>query len=287
MGGLSDKTQTSALTTRLAVSILVTTYLLWAVTFSVLTRAYEADDEQGHVQYVEYVVEHGAIPHISVANLQESHQPPLYYLLVAGWQDLLRIPAFTPVAVLEHYKDPYIAGRLFYSHNYTASQHRAAVDIHFLRLLSVLLGLGTVLLTFAAAKVVGMGEPVALSAGLFVALMPRFLVVTSAVTNDALVIPLCSLAIVLFLLSERARGVGSLRRRRLYVIGMGATLGAAAITKFNSLPIALFLIILAAAPSIRVSIRQSNLRSTRADVLTPDVLSVGRGSLGNGVRAWE
>ena len=203
-----DKTQTSVLTTRLAVSILVTTYLLWAVTFSVLTRAYEADDEQGHVQYVEYVVEHGAIPHISVANLQESHQPPLYYLLVAGWQDLLRIPAFTPVVVLEHYKDPYIAGRLFYSHNYTASQHRAAVDIHILRLLSVLLGLGTVLLTFAAAKVVGMGEPVALSAGLFVALMPRFLVVSSAVTNDALVIPLCSLAIVLFLLSDAPAELG-------------------------------------------------------------------------------
>jgi hypothetical protein len=61
---------------------------------------------------------------------------------------------------------------------------------------------------------------------------------------------------------------------------MGAALGAAAITKFNSLPIAVLLVILATAPSIRVTV--SNLKSKPAPVLTPDLLSVGRRSLGNG-----
>lgn len=240
-----------ALTPRVSVVILAVAYVSLALTFSLLTRAYEADDEQAHVQYIEYVVRHDAIPHISVANLQESHQPPLYYLVAAGWQDLLGIPAFTPVTVPEHYKNPFIPDRLVLSHDYTPSQHREAVYLHELRLLSILLGLGTVLLAYGGAKVAGLRESVALSVGLFVAIMPRELVVSSAVTNDALVIPLCALSLVLFLLSERARRTGRPGHRRLDVAAMGLCLGAAAATKFNSLPVAAVLIGLAWVPSVR------------------------------------
>ena len=237
--------------TRWSLIILVVVYLPMALTYTLLTRAFEADDEQAHVNYVEYVVAHDAIPHIGTANGQESHQPPLYYLLTAGWQNLLGIPAFTPDVVRAHYADPYIPDRLMLSHNYTPTQHQQAVDLHDLRLFSVILGLGTVLLTYAGAKVIRAPESVALAAGLFVALFPRELVVTTAITNDALVIPLCALALVLFLLAERARKASQIGRRRLYVLTMGLILGAAAITKFNSLPLAGVLFVLALAPSIR------------------------------------
>jgi hypothetical protein len=240
-----------------SVVVLAVVYLPLAVTFSLLTRAYEADDEQAHTQYIEYIVRHDAIPHISVANLQESHQPPLYYLLAAGWQEVLGIPAFTPVTTPEHYKNPFIQNRLVLSHDYTTSQHREAVYLHELRLLSVLLGLGTVLLAYAGAKVAGLRESMALSAGLFVAILPRELVVSSAVTNDALVIPLCALALVLFLLSERARRTGRRGHRRLHLTGMGLALGAAAATKFNSLPVAAVLMVLALVPMIRWPERSS------------------------------
>jgi 4-amino-4-deoxy-L-arabinose transferase-like glycosyltransferase len=238
--------------TRWSLIILVVVYLPMALTYTLLTRAFEAVDEQGHVTYVEYVVAHDAIPHIGRVNGQESHQPPLYYLLTAGWQKLLGIPAFTPNVVPAHYADPYIPDRLVLSHDYTPTQHQQAVDLHELRLFSVILGLGTVLLTYAGAKVIRAPESVAFAAGLFVALFPRELVVTTSITNDALVIPLCALALVLFLSAERARRASQIGRRRLYVLAMGLVLGAAATTKFNSLPLAGVLFVLALAPSIRL-----------------------------------
>lgn len=120
------------------------------------------------------------------------------------------------------------------------------------------MGLGTVLLTYLGAKVAGLGEPVALSSGLFVALLPRELVVSSAVTNDALVIPLCALALVLFLFSERERRSARQGHRSLYVLGVGLTLGAAAVTKLNSLPVAAVLLVLALVPSIHWRRRSTN-----------------------------
>src|SRR5262249_39045254 len=70
-------------------------YLGLAVAFSLLTPAWENNDEAQHVQYVEYVARHGSPPHIRLANGTESHQAPLYYYLAAGWQGLLGIGPFT------------------------------------------------------------------------------------------------------------------------------------------------------------------------------------------------
>lgn len=110
------------LTGRVSIAILAIVHLSFALTFSLLTRAYESDDEQVHAQYVEYIVRHDALPRISTLNLQESHQPPLYYLVTAGWQKLLGIPAFTPDVVPEHYKNPFVLGRLMLSHDYDTTQ---------------------------------------------------------------------------------------------------------------------------------------------------------------------
>jgi Dolichyl-phosphate-mannose-protein mannosyltransferase len=244
------KTRRSPLAGWTSIALLAVVYLSFALTFSLLTRAYEADDENAHITYVEFVYRHDSIPLISVANGAESHQPPLYYFLAAGWQHLLGIPAFTPGAVPA--RDPFAPGKLAFSHHYTAAQHRQAIYVHEMRLLSVLLGLGTVLLTYAGAKVMGLREPLAVSAGLFVALLPRELVISGNVTSDALLFPLCALALLLFLLSERARKTRRFRHRRLHLLGMGLVLGAAAITKFTSLPIAALLFLLTLVPAFKV-----------------------------------
>ena len=241
------------LTTRLAIVLLVVVYLALALTFTLLTRAYEGDDEAAHTGYVEYVVQHHSIPHISVANGGESHQPPLYYLLEAGWQEVLGIPAFVPHVSLV--KGPIGPNQLVLSHDYDAAQHRAAVHLHELRLLSVLFGLGTVLLTYAGARVVGMRQVLALGCGLVVALLPRELVLSTDLTNDALIIPLCALGLVLFLLAERARSEGRFGYRRLHLLTMGHAVGAGAITKFSGLPVAGILLALAFVPSVTVKRR--------------------------------
>jgi hypothetical protein len=239
------------LTTRLSILILVMAYLSLALTFTLLTRAYEGDDESAHTDYVEYIVQHHSIPHISVANGGESHQPPLYYLLEAGWQEILGIPAFA--AHVAFAKEPIGPNRLVLSHDYTPTQREDAVHLHELRLLSVLFGLGTVILTYAGARVIGLRQAMALCCGLFVALLPRELVLSTDLTNDALIIPLCALGLALFLLAERARSEGRLGHRRLHLLGMGVALGLGAITKFSGLPVAGILFVLAFVPSITLS----------------------------------
>jgi hypothetical protein len=245
---------------RLSILILVFVYVPMALAFSLLTRAYEADDETAHLQNIEHIVRHHSLPRIAVANGLESHQPPLYYLVAAGWQELLGIRAFTPVVVgASSAKTTFGSiglkqNRLLYSTHYSSSQHRDAVHVHELRLLSIPFGLATVLFTYAAAKVIGLRERLALASGLFVAFLPKNLVASMTITNDALVVPLCALALLLYLLSERALAQKRLFHRRLHLVAMGATLGAAVITKLNSLPIAVVLLVLAALPS------QSGLR---------------------------
>ena len=239
---------------RLAPFLLSGVYLALAIPYSLLTRAWEANDELDHVTYIEYIVRHGALPRISALNGHESHQPPLYYLLAAAWQKLLGIPAFTPSAV----PNPAVAaesnaGRRFLEllHNYTPAQHQDAVYLHELRLLSVLLGLATVLLSYGCARLVFTRAEAALSVGLLVALLPKQLVVDSVVTNDTLIITLCALALFMFLLSEKARRESQEPRRRWLMLGLGVALGLAAITKLNSLPLAGLLLCLTAVPALR------------------------------------
>jgi 4-amino-4-deoxy-L-arabinose transferase-like glycosyltransferase len=239
---------------RLALLLLSGVYLALALPYSLLTRAWEANDELDHATYIEYIVRHGALPRISGLNGYESHQPPLYYLLAAAWQKVLGIPAFTPSAM----PNPNVAaesnaGRRFLElmHNYTLVQHQDAVYLHELRLLSVLFGLATVLLSYGCARLVFARAGAALSAGLLVALLPKQLVVDSVVTNDTLVITLCSLALFIFLLSEKARREANEPRRRWLMVALGITLGLAAITKLNSLPVAGLLVCLTAVPALR------------------------------------
>ena len=243
----------STLTPKVSVLLLVVAYLPLALTFSFLTPAYQGDDEGAHTQYIEYIMAHDSIPRIGVAS-SEAQQPPLYYALAAGWQHLLGIPAFTPAFTIAKNLGP---DDWSVSLSRTPLQHKEAVWLHELRLLSVLLGLGTVLLVYAGAKALQLRELVSLACGLTVALLPRELVVSSNVTNDALATPLCALALVLFLLSERARRDGRQRRRRIDLGLMGLTLGLAAATKFTTLPIAGVLLVLTVVPAVWTPSRET------------------------------
>ena len=224
------------------ISLLVV-YLGWGLVYSLRTRAWESYDEQAHAQYVEFIVRHHAIPHIGLANGIESHQPPLYYLLAAAWQKLLGISPFSNEA---RPSGAVSFNHLVHAHNYTAIEHTAAVSLHEVRLLSVLLGIVTVLSAYGAGRAMRLPEYLSIAIGMFVALLPKLLVTSSTVTNDALVVPLCGLALYLFLKGERFLSDDEPTKRRLLVLAMGITLGAAALTKFNSLPVAgvLFLMVL-------------------------------------------
>jgi 4-amino-4-deoxy-L-arabinose transferase-like glycosyltransferase len=227
-------------------------YLAVELPYCLLTRAWEANDEIDHTMYVEHIVAHGTLPRIALANGIESHQPPLYYLLVAAWQELLHIPAFVPTAEGNRVAPANaVSGRyLSLSYDYTAQQHQNAVYLHELRLLSVFFGLATVLIAYGCARLLLSRRSAAICAGLTVALWPKLLVVDGAVTNDVLVITLSALALYIFLLSEKARLAQAHARRRWLMLGLGAVLGLAAITKYNCLPLAVLLLALTAVPAL-------------------------------------
>jgi hypothetical protein len=213
-------------------------YLLLASTFSILTPAWENNDEPDHVHYVEHLLVHKTPPRIALSNGIESHQPPLYYYLVAGWQRVLGIPAFTPHP--QQPSGPFVSPlkRVWeLSHTYTSSQHREANYDHALRLVSIALGLITVLAAVASGWLLTERVAFAAAVGATVALWPKFVVVTSAVTNSALVIAMCACAVPAFLMWRRTE---QLRWAAL----TGAFLGAAALTEETALPVAGLMLLL-------------------------------------------
>jgi 4-amino-4-deoxy-L-arabinose transferase-like glycosyltransferase len=214
---------------RLALVVLSVVYLGFGLPYCLLTPAWEPNDEPYHAMYVEHIVAHGSFPRIGLANGIESHQPPLYYLMAAGWQWLLHIPAFVPSPSPIPGAPPRLAPGPFltYSHHYTPVQHLDAIYLHELRLLSLCLGLATVLLAYGCARLVFARTHPALAAGLTVALLPKQFVVDTALTNDSLVITLSTLALFLFLLAEKARRNSNPGRRRWLMAGLGVALGRA------------------------------------------------------------
>jgi 4-amino-4-deoxy-L-arabinose transferase-like glycosyltransferase len=212
-------------------------YLALVVPSSLMIPAWEANDEAEHVFYAQRLLRERQVPYIDAANGHEAHQPPLYYAAASIWQRLLRIETFDPqLQYLPQTANTIIAPslptrRLMVGHEYTDAQRRHAVNVHILRIFSILCGLATVVLTYAAARMVSAREDVALAAAAFVAFLPKFQVVSATFTNDSLVISLSSLALVLLLALMRERPPA---QAAYGAFGVGAVAGAALITKLNA-----------------------------------------------------
>ena len=155
-------------------ALILLIYLILGVLFAVYTPRWQAPDEPAHYNYIRYLAENGRFPVLQVGDYPheyleeikgrrfppdssidpiryEYHQPPLYYLLAA------------PV---------YLFGQ---------------GNLLPLRLLSVALGAGVVLLAYATARRIHPGWPaLALAAAAFVAFLPQHLATVSQAGNDVL-----------------------------------------------------------------------------------------------------
>lgn len=131
-----------------------------------------APDERQHANYVLHLLQGKGFPILKPGdpNLYEtyqSHQPPLYYLIAAGWTRL------------------------------------AAADLEqrsggtWLRLLNTLIGLITVCGIYCAARWGLDSQPVAVGAAAIGALMPMFVALHSAVSNDPLLFAFCTWTLAL------------------------------------------------------------------------------------------
>lgn len=214
---------------------IILAYLVLGTLFALVTPAWQAPDEPAHYNYIRHVATVGSFPVLHMGDYPhayleeikeagfpdgmpvdpiryESHQPPLYYVLAA--------PIYT------------LSGG----------------DLTALRLFSVLLGSGIVLLTYAVARRIHPDrEWPALAAAAFVAFLPQHLAALSQVGNDVLAELL--FAGVLYILvgwvqstgrddAERTQGT---RRSLLQSLQLAVLLGLILITKttvYIALPLA-------------------------------------------------
>src|SRR5262249_45380056 len=125
-------------------------YVAVAATYTVMTPAWESNDESDHVAYIERLVAKHSLPLLDGVTGHQAHQPPLYYGLAALRQTALTFHAFAPDPIGARAQGAdlteSIDSRADAGHDYSATQRAHAIDVHELRVLSILLGLATVML---------------------------------------------------------------------------------------------------------------------------------------------
>lgn len=178
---------------RLALGLLLLVFLALSTAYNLAVPPGEAPDEISHAQFTEVLLRTGQLPTIprdSARYSYEAEQPPLYYLLLAGWAKLTGqgtgggsrlFPQLQGNPLFSFSSD---AVPNMYLHNEPQSE---LWSVRLLRLLSVLFGLVTLVMIWKAARVAWPDDNAAavLSTG-FAALLPGFTFTSGTLTNDTL-----------------------------------------------------------------------------------------------------
>ena len=226
---------------RLWLILIVLAYVTLGITFALATPPLEASDEYKHYPFVQYVQTQGKLPVLDPDDpglwLQEAAQPPLYYLGMAGltaWIDTGDLAAV-------HHKNPHaFIGNPDQITNKNLIIHRperekfpwsgAVLAVYVIRLASIGLGAGTVLLTARLGRAL-FNPPLGLLAAALTAFNPMFLFVSAAVNNDSLAILLGHLG--LYLLLRLWQDAPDPRRQWRRYAALGVVLGLGLLTKLS------------------------------------------------------
>lgn len=190
-----------------------------------------APDERQHVNYIARLVHGGGFPVFNPhdPNLYEtyqSHQPPLFYLLAAGWATVagVDLPPAPPAS---------------------EGKEMDQSDGVKLRALNVVIGSATVAGVFMLAFWAYRRPEVALTAAAFAALLPMNLALSGAVSNDPLLFCLCTWTLALTVRAVRDGWTNQL------AAGVGLLAALAILTKTTGvalLPILLVAVLLKGVP---------------------------------------
>jgi len=231
-----------------AIALILTGFLVLGTVYSVVTPLFEASDELWHYPFVKHLADGGGLPvqdpRIEQPWRQEGSQPPLYYALGAiatFWidtSDLTEVRWLNPHADIGVETADGNLNMVVHSERERFPYQGTALAVHIVRLLSVLMGAGTVLCTYLIAlEVFPEQKTLAAGAAAFNAFVPMFLFISGSVNNDNLTILLCSLALLILVrlvrtwakpeeLDQLGLGIGALLG---LVIGLGALSKASAL----------------------------------------------------------
>lgn len=219
-------------------AVIVAVFIVLAVTFS-FGPIFEGPDELEHYNYIRILVETRALPDPNLP-WGEVHQAPLYYLLAAPLSALFDDPDFE---WYEAHRNPFYPYEMsvpgndnknIYLHPraeaFPYTDAPTARGIHVLRLFSVLIGLGSVLASYATFHLLWPERPTRRLLALgFVAFLPQFTFMSSVVSNDTLLYFWTTLA--LYLLVRQTTKGPSWRLAAL----LGLVFGGALLTEISAL----------------------------------------------------
>lgn len=179
--------------------IFTAAYMMLALLYSLASPIFEVSDELWHFPVVKYLADNDMRlpPQDSSVNTpwrQQGSQPPLYYLLAAA---LVRHIDTTDMEWVRRVNPHPDIGLVHPDGNVNMIVHRGSIEtfpwrgttlaVHITRFFSVLLGLGTVLVTYFLAREVFPDRQIVtwLAVGLN-AFLPMFLFISGSVNNDNL-----------------------------------------------------------------------------------------------------
>jgi len=273
------------------IGLICLAYLVLALTYSVTIPVFEVSDELWHFPMVDYLARNGfQLPIQDAANVgiwrQEGSQPPLYYMLAAALiagvdrSDLAEVRRQNPHADIGIVRPDGNANMMVPPLNWgTRTFEKTLLSVQVVRLFSIVLGLGTVLLTYAIARELFPNDPyLALVAAGLNAFLPMFLFISASVNNDNLSNLLGNL---LTLLTIRLFKMRAVPRWQTFVV-MGSVLGCGLLAKLN---LVFWLPVLAGG----LLITSLRLRSWRV-ILVGSITIIGLASLIAGwwyIRNWQ
>jgi hypothetical protein len=226
--------------------IILIAFVTLALLYSSATPIFEASDEVSHYAVVQHIADTGALPvqqpGINSPWDQEGSQPPLYYLLVSPLARLID----TRDATERMYRNPHAApgdpsldsnrNLVIHSPAENFPWHNTTLAVHLIRFLSILMGAGTIMLSYLIARCIFPDRSsIPIGTAALIAFNPMFIFIAASVNNDNLTILLTSLALYLSVLCwyeppGRVDRSGWWRRLLL-----GFVLGGAALSKLSGL----------------------------------------------------
>jgi 4-amino-4-deoxy-L-arabinose transferase-like glycosyltransferase len=244
-----------------AITTILVAFILLSTTYSVVTPIFEAPDELQHYFFVQHLADGEGLPVITgpVPDIQaEVHQPPLYYALgalVTFWIDTGPLTDFVWPNPHAQIGVPTASGNVnmvVHSDEEGFPYRGVTLAVHMVRLLSVVMGAATVLVTYCIARqIMPQRNELAIGAAVINAFNPQFAFISGTINNDNLVIVLFALAALLLVVLARRE----VPRRHL--VSLGLVIGLASLTKLTGL----MLLPLAAVVLGAVALRRRRLVS--------------------------
>ncbi|MDP3045915.1 MAG: phospholipid carrier-dependent glycosyltransferase [Chloroflexota bacterium] len=210
---------------------IVSLFAVLATIYSLATPIWESPDETGHFAVAEYVARTGSLPAVGTLEVpsDESHQPPLYYLItalplmVSDTSDYAQ-PDLNPYGQVGDGSAGY--NLVLHTDQESWPYHGTVLAFRLTRMVSVLIGAFNVLLTFLLARRVTGSRAIATTSALILAFTPTAIFTAGMLNNDG---ALATFSTLLQLLLVRVLLGGGTGLRQAACVGIG--LGLVLLTK--------------------------------------------------------